>query len=576
MPQSFAELQWHTEEQPDKQKQVQYLSREMNISSVFAKILVNRNLCEIDQVKNYLNPSSAQCHDPLLMLDMQKAVNRIHLALKRRERVVIYGDYDVDGTAATVLLYRYFKRVGLRIYYFIPDRLKNGYGITETTLTELKQKKTNLIITVDNGITAVEESKLLKRMGMDLIITDHHLVGSEIPEAVAILNPQQAKCRYPFKGLCGTGVAYKLLVAYDRFLTKNRYWEHSGYIRPDLHRDLDLVAFATVADRVPLTGENRYYVKAGLEVLNTHPRPGLQVLIKESNIRGTITPNVISFKLAPKINAVGRISNPCTGVSLLLAHSHMEAKQFVGKLIEVNTERQRIERGVLEDAMAQACLQKDQTVIILSNESWHSGVIGSVAAKVAVRFGKPTIILTLLADGSVSGSIRSMNGFDVCHALKQCESLLLKFGGHKAAAGVCLEADKFEAFARKFRHIYEELSCEGDCVDQNELKIEAWTNPQELQDGLAEEILKMSPFGTQNPEPVIGVKKTQLKDPTVFGNQHLKFNVKSTEMEVFAWDHSDWSQKLGGMFDIAVVPQVNSMVRKKSIQFKALDMKPTS
>ncbi|MBF0277318.1 MAG: single-stranded-DNA-specific exonuclease RecJ [SAR324 cluster bacterium] len=575
---SFSQLLWQTSEFQNEQEQITRLCNSLQISSAFAKILINRNLSEVGDVEQFLNPSSVQCHDPFLMRDMKKAVERIYSALMRREKVSIYGDYDADGTAGTVILYKYFKRIGMRVHYFIPERLKDGYGMSEETLKTLKRKNVDLIITVDNGITAISEALILKKLGMELIITDHHQVISETPVACAILNPQQPQCSYPFKGLCGTGVAYKLLIAFDHFLTEQNYWELSGYIRPDLNRDLDLVAFATVADRVPLVDENRFFVKAGLKIINSAPRPGLQKLMKECNIRRRVTPNVISFKLAPKINAVGRLSDPNTGVNLLLAHSLSEARPFASRLIQVNTERQQIERKVFNAALALAKAQKDQSLIILIDDYWHSGVIGSVAAKIAGRFRKPTVILTLFHEKQAMGSIRSVGDFDVCNALRNCEELLDKFGGHKAAAGLSLDAVNVKDFCHQFRTKFESGQLDAPRSGNDALTIDAWINPMTLKEGLVEELISMAPFGTQNPEPILAMENTKIKNLMVIGNQHLKFDVNTSEldMEVFAWDHFDWYTQLGGTCDIAMTLQMNSISKKYPLQFKAIDMKQSS
>ncbi len=576
---SFSSLLWQSQETCDEEKHVKQLCSDLGLSPTFGKILVRRGMCEVETVYRYLHPSSDQCHDPYLMRGMEQAVERVYLALRRREKVVIYGDYDVDGTAGTVILYRYFKRIGIRVHYFIPERLKDGYGMTESTLSELRRKKTNVIITVDNGSTAVEESKLLKRMGIDLIITDHHQLGTEMPVATAMLNPQQPLCKYPFKGLCGTGVAFKFLMAFDRHLTQQGYWEYSGYIRPDLQRDLDLVAFATVSDRVPLVDENRVYVQRGLELLNHSPRPGLQTLIRESNIRCPITPNVISFKLAPKINAVGRLADPRTGARLLLARSHMEARPYAQKLIEVNTERQQIERQVLLAASELAETQEDQDVIILVNENWHPGVVGSVAAKIAGRFHKTTVALTHSGDSLFVGSIRAVDSFDVCSALQDCSDFLEKFGGHKAAAGLSLLNANLNEFCTKFRSFVEGNLQQSSSESCESLNIDAWIQAQELETGLTQELLQMSPFGVLNPEPVLVLRNTKPTDAMVFGNNHLKFYVDTSEcnVEVFAWDHSDWFAKVKGHVDIAMIPQTHMDSNGGTrLQFRAVDIKPTS
>ena len=579
MSHSFSQLLWNTIESPGNQTQINHLCRILQISPAFAKILMNRNLCEVEEIEHFLSPSISQCHDPFLMHDMQKVIDRLYLALRRREKVLIYGDYDVDGTVGTVILYRYLKRIGFRTFYFIPERLKDGYGMSKATLLDLKQRKAEVIITVDNGTTAVPEAKLLREFGIDLIVTDHHQLVSEIPVALAILNPQKPQCLYPFKGLCGTGVAYKMLMAFDQFLTAQGYWELSGYIRPDLQRDLDLVALATIADRVPLVDENRYFVKLGLEMINTNPRPGIQALIKGSNVRGPVTPNVVSFKLAPVINAVGRLGDPNTGVSLLIAHSHHEAKPLASKLIQVNCKRQQIERKVFNAALALAHPQKDLDLIILIDEHWHSGVIGSVAARIAGQFQKPTLILTLYHDKQAMGSIRGVGDLDVCAALQNCEQLLEKFGGHKKAAGLSLEADNVNAFCHRLKKVFasRERVLSSSCYENN-LTIEAWVKPSDFKQGFFEELLLMSPFGAQNPEPVLGMRATEPKNIVVIDNQHLKFDVDMSEMdvEVFAWDHFDWYTKLGGVCDIAMTLQMHDTARESLLQFKAIDIKASN
>ncbi len=576
---SFSQLLWQTIELPGNQSQINHLCRTFQISPAFAKILMNRNLCEVEEIEQFLNPSISRCHNPFLMHDMQKAIDRLYQALLRREKVLIYGDYDVDGTVGTVILYRYLKRIGFRTFYFIPRRLQDGYGMSKATLLELKRKKAEVIITVDNGITAVEEAKFLRGLGIDLIVTDHHLLVSGIPTACAILNPQQPQCLYPFKGLCGTGVAFKMLTAFDQFLTDRGYWEFAGYIRPDLQRDLDLVAFATIADRVPLVDENRCFVKLGLEIINTTPRPGIQTLIKGSNVRGPITPNVISFKLAPIINAVGRLGDPNTGVSLLIARSQYEAKPFASMLIQVNYQRRQIERKVFNAALALAHRQKNKDLIILVGDNWHSGVIGSVAARIAGRFQKPTVILTLYHDKQAMGSIRGVGDFDVCAALQNCEHLLDKFGGHKKAAGLSLDVVNVNAFCNKLKKIFasHDVVVSHTCT-ANYLTIEAWVNSADLKQGFVEELLLMSPFGMQNPEPVLGMRGTEPKNIVVIGNQHLKFDVDICELdvEVFAWDHFDWYTKLGGACDIAMTFQMRNTSRETLLQFKAIDIKAST
>ena len=574
---SFRDLSWQDLEPNSSILHVEQLSKELGITKVLARLLIMRHLHDTHDADAFLHPSSEQCLDPFLMADMDLAVERIWQALRQGESLVVYGDYDVDGTAGAVILYRYFKRIGLRVHYFIPERLKDGYGLTEATLHELKSRKTDVILTVDNGSSAVEEAQLIRHLGMELLITDHHLLGEEVPDATALVNPQQSRCPYPFKGLSGTGVAYKLLQAVDQTLTQRGYWEQTGYIRPDLHRDLDLVCLATIADRVPLTGENRFFVHAGLEILNDSPRPGLLALMKASQLRGRITPTTISFKLAPKINAVGRLSDPRIGARLLLSHSLSEARPFAEKLLQLNHERQSIEREIFHSAMRQALEQQHRNAIILFDETWHPGVMGNIATKIARQFQKTTLALTRSQGELLGGSARSMDGVDVRSVLAHCSEVLERFGGHQAAAGLSLMSRNMDVFCERFQQLIGEEQEGHPLPDSNQqIQIEAWLERQDLGPQLAKELLQMAPFGTQNPEPVLGIRNTRPHSVSLFGNNHLKFHLNSPEQEfeVVAWDCSDWYPQLRGHFDLAVTPQIVSRFNQTTLQFRALDLRP--
>lgn len=572
---SFSQLLWRSADLSQYQDWINRLRSEVGVSLPFAEILVARNLIDPLQVETFLHPKSEHCHDPFLLKDIRKAVDRIYQALVHRERIVIYGDYDVDGTFATVLLYKYLKRIGARAHYFIPDRLKDGYGLTCSNVRMLKRQKTDLIITVDNGSTAVEEAQLVRQLGMDLIITDHHQLSLVLPNTHALINPQQANCQYPFKGLCGTGVAYKLVQALDLYFNEKDYWNLTGCFRPNIKKYMDLVAFATIADRMPLVDENRFLVVKGIQQFNADPKPGLLALMRECKIRGDINPNIISHKLAPKINAAGRLSDPRTGIRLLLANSQYEARIHAKELMEVNSERQMIEYDMLQSAFLQADEQSGQKVIILVNKNWHPGVIGSVAAKVANRFKKPTLALTLFHDQFV-GSVRSVDNLDVCSALQNCAELLDKFGGHKAAAGLSLLTKNLNSFSQKFQDLFEAMDMMTNAVPSDQLLIDTWITTQDLDAHFQDEMNWLSPFGNQNPEPIIGVKNAQLKRPSVFGNNHLRFQVggENSNFEVFAWDHSEWYSKLKGSFDLAVSPQFTCPNGESTaLQFKVMDIR---
>jgi single-stranded-DNA-specific exonuclease len=556
---------------------VNRIREELRLSKVVAELLTIRQLEKLEEIEAFLYPRFEHCSDPFLMADMEIAVERILKALSQGESLVVYGDYDVDGTAGAVILYRYLKRIGLRAHYFIPERLKDGYGLTKKTLVDLKSRKTDLILTVDNGATAVDEALIIRDLGMELLITDHHLLGDVIPNATAMVNPHQPNCKYPFKGLCGTGVAYKLLQALDQNLTERDYWQRTSYIRPDLMRDLDLVCLATIADRVPMIGENRFFVQAGLEVLNEHPRPGLQALMRASHQRGRITPTTISFKIAPKINAVGRLSDPRIGARLLLSHSLNEAKPYAEKLIQLNSERQTIEREIFHSALRQASEQAHLNAIIVFDENWHPGVMGNIATKISRQFQKTTLALTRNQGELLGGSARSLDGFDVRSVLENCSDVLERFGGHQAAAGLSLMAKNMEAFREQFQYLMSGKES-GKKIGENFLEIETWINEEDLSPQLASDLLSLAPFGTNNPEPVIGIRKAKPHSISLFGSNHLKFKLinDDQEYEVVAWDNSDWYPHLRGHFDIVVSPQIISRFNRDALQFRVLDLRPVA
>ena len=574
---SFRGLSWQDLESHSSTFIVNRIREELGLSKVVAELLTIRQLEKLEEIEAFLYPRFEHCSDPFLMADMEIAVERILKALSQGESLVVYGDYDVDGTAGAVILYRYLKRIGLRAHYFIPERLKDGYGLTKKTLVDLKSRKTDLILTVDNGATAVDEALIIRDLGMELLITDHHLLGDVIPNATAMVNPHQPNCKYPFKGLCGTGVAYKLLQALDQNLTERDYWQRTSYIRPDLMRDLDLVCLATIADRVPMIGENRFFVQAGLEVLNEHPRPGLQALMRASHQRGRITPTTISFKIAPKINAVGRLSDPRIGARLLLSHSLNEAKPYAEKLIQLNSERQTIEREIFHSALRQASEQAHLNAIIVFDENWHPGVMGNIATKISRQFQKTTLALTRNQGELLGGSARSLDGFDVRSVLENCSDVLERFGGHQAAAGLSLMAKNMEAFREQFQYLMSGKESEKK-IGENFLEIETWINEEDLSPQLASDLLSLAPFGTNNPEPVIGIRKAKPHSISLFGSNHLKFKLinDDQEYEVVAWDNSDWYPHLGGHFDIVVSPQIISRFNRNALQFRVLDLRPVA
>ncbi len=580
---------WEDLETAENWIQAKDLSSEFEISQILARLLVSRNLTSKKLVLNFLEPHSKICHDPFLMRNMDLAVKRLNNALCLGEKVVIYGDYDVDGTAGTVMLYRFLQRLGMRISYFIPKRLKDGYGLTEQTLIELQKRDPRLIITVDNGARAVEEAAFLKRMGIDLLITDHHTPGEQLPDAFAMINPMRPDCLYPFKGLSGTGVAYKLLEALDFQLSLDGFWERTGKVRADLHEELDLVAFATISDSMQMTDENRFLVQKGLEHLNPCRRPGFQALLRVCGVRGRVTPTEISFKLAPKINAAGRVDDPNLGVKLLLSQSLTEARPYADKMFSLNQQRQKIEARVFSDAFAQARQQINQKALILVDQQWHPGVMGNIASRISRHFGKTTLALTFNAGTSTGpfqesiavGSARSVGDLDLCSLLQECRQMLNRFGGHPAAVGLSLSEKNLDRFCQRFQQLLSHQSQQASPQEKFSavgLVIDAWLNQDEFKPQLGKELLRLSPFGRGNPEPVLGVRNVMPHTAEVFGKKHLKFQFgpKHNSTEVIAWNGEKWFEWMGNKADLAISPTVYGRnIREQKIQYQAVGIKPT-
>ncbi len=529
----------------------------LGISAPFARVLGARGLLAADDAWRYLHPEASQLHAPSLMLGMREAVQRIVRALENYEKILVFGDYDVDGTASASILYGYLKRVGARVHYYLPHRIADGYGFTQASVQKIVEWKADLVITADHGSTDVDAPEQLRRLGIDLIVTDHHQLGNARPDATAFVNPQQPGCPYPFKGLAAAGVAYKVICALDEQLSAQDFWSVHGlcHTSPDYY--LDLVALATVADMAPLRGENRILVKLGLEVLNSRLRPGLSGLVKECRIRGPITPAVIAFKIAPKINALGRVGDPRVGMQLLLSHSFTEARRLARHLVEVNRERQEIERGVYADACEQMEAMPDHPALILVGHRWHPGVIGSIATRIAFQSRRPTVVLSHQAAPEVIGSARSSENYNVLGVLEDCQQLLERFGGHPSAAGLMLHQPNLEAFTRFFQDAAERDASTA-CGNVNCLKIETWIEPAGLTAQFLDEIALMSPFGYGNPEPVVGVRGFTLRDPAVFNARHLRFRLAwegGDDLEAFAWDRSHWEVQASERYDVAFMPQ---------------------
>ncbi len=502
---------------------VKSLADSLNISEVLSRLLVLREIKNFNQAKFFFRPTLDSLHDPFLMDGMEAATYRVIQALAENQLICVYGDYDVDGTCSTSVLYLFLKDLGANVEYFIPQRLTEGYGISKTGIDQVKERGTELLISVDCGITAVEETEYVNSLGMDLIICDHHQPKDQIPPALAVLDPLKPGCNYPFKYLSGAGVAFKLAQGVAERIGK----------RELPLQYLDLVSIAGAADIVPLVDENRILVKEGLNLINANPRPGIKALIEASGmVPGNLSSGQIVFTIAPRINAVGRLGDAQRAVELFITKDHNEAQELSQVLENENLKRRRIDEDTFDSALeiVQNSLDlSDDIAIILHQEKWHPGVIGIVASRLVEKYYRPTIMLTTV-DGVAKGSARSISNFNIYEALKKCEDLLIHFGGHKAAAGLAVEVDKIEEFRSKFNQVVRESLTEDELLP--EIHIDSKLKFSEITPKFLRIVDQFSPFGPGNMRPVFLSENVELANtPRIVGTNHVICSMKQSGSE---------------------------------------------
>lgn len=477
----------------DSELDVRSLADSLNISEILAKLLVLRNIRSFVQAKKFFRPSLGDLHDPFLMSGMDIATRRVIEAITHNQKILIYGDYDVDGTCSTGLLYMFLKSLGAIVDFYIPKRLEEGYGISKIGIDHAKQIGTELLISVDCGVTAVNEVDYANSLGLEVIICDHHQPKDQIPRAYAVLDPLKPGCEYPFKYLSGAGVAFKLAQGICKLIGKS-----------DLPLQyLDLAALAGAADIVPLEGENRVIVREGLNIINANPRPGIKALIQTSRLEpGSLSSGQIVFTLAPRINAVGRLGDARTAVELLIAEDEHRAIELAYQLEADNYERKKIDEETVNEAIRfieTTINLDDKRVIILHNENWHPGVIGIVASRIVEKYYKPTIMLTTI-DGLAKGSARSIVNFNMYEALRECEDMLVHFGGHEAAAGLAIELERLDEFRERFDRIVSERMSEG--LEFPPIDVDSMLKLSEITPKFLRIIEQFSPFGPANMRPL--------------------------------------------------------------------------
>ena len=548
------------------------LKSRLNVDHVIAALLAQRHISTYEEAKTFFRPDLKQLHDPFLMKGMRPAIERIQRAISNNEKVLIFGDYDVDGTTAVSIVYSFFRNHIQQIDYYIPDRYKEGYGISLKGIDFAEQNNFSLIIALDCGIKANEKIDYANKKKIDFIICDHHLPGAELPKAIAILDPKQEDCEYPYKELSGAGIGFKLIEAYS--------------IAENLNREkcfdyLDLVVTSIAADIVPITGENRVMAYFGLEKINSQPRAGIKALLNINQLKGPVTITTLVFTLGPRINAAGRIEHGSKAVELLSCEDEHMADEFAKAINETNTQRRDLDLGITTEAFE--LLENDPLVntkrsTVLFSEKWHKGVIGIVASRLIEKYYRPTIILTE-SDGKITGSARSVREYDVYSAIEKCGDLLEQFGGHKFAAGLTLKKENVKAFQDKFEEVVSTSITEEQLTPK--IEIDAELEFYEITDKLLRILKQFAPHGPDNMTPLFCARSVfETGWGQVFGNNHLKLELfqksnPAIRYQAIAFDKGDFIhffQRKTPM-DIVFKIQENEYKGVVSIQLLIEDLK---
>ena len=507
---------------------VEKIRGELQCSPVIAAILVNRKIISKDNALRFLNPSFNNMRPPCSMKDMDAAVKRIYSAITGHEKILIFGDYDVDGITATTILFEFLHYTGADVSYYIPHRTKEGYGLHTKHITDYAiPNKINLIITVDCGSSSNNAVKTASSSEIDVIITDHHEISDKPPDAVAVLNPKRHDCPSDFHSLAGVGVAFYLLICLRKYLRDNHFWQNRP--EPNLKSLCDLVALGTVADIVPLVDENRILVKTGLEIINAGKRCGIKTLMEFSGIirlRRTVDTEDVAFRLAPRLNAAGRIDHASTAVELLMANSLETARQLAQSLNNMNIKRHNIEQQIIEDIFEylknNQHLLKNSSLVLSDNEldnMWHEGVLGIVAARMVKKYFRP-VVLIAIKDDIGKGSARSIPGFNIYNGLMSCSDHLEAFGGHSMAAGLKIKAEHMDVFQKNFENTVQQMTTSDDFVQT--ISIDFELNFDDISDALINELETLKPFGAGNHEPLFMAKNVRVIDSKIVGKNHRR------------------------------------------------------
>lgn len=547
------------------------LIRELQVGPITARVLAGRGLTEPGEVRNFLNPRLADLKHPQEMCGAEKAAKRVADAVEKGESIAIHGDYDADGVTATALLVELFQALDHPVEPFIPNRLDQGYGFSPDSAVELAGRGHKLLITVDCGANDSPAVLAANEAGMDVIITDHHEISGENPPAVSVLNPHQKECGFHGESLAGVGIAFFLAAAVRAELAKRGNQKAEQF---ELRNLLDLVTLGTVADIVPLVGLNRILVYHGLPLLNEDQRLGIKALKDVAKVNKPVRCGDISFRLAPRINAAGRLGDATIGVNLLLTDDVKEARQIAKKLNDENTTRQAIEGKIFAQAREMFDkIARNQRLhsIVLAHPEWHPGVIGIVASRMVERFYRPTFLISA-AEEVGRGSGRSISAFNLLEALQSTGDYLEGFGGHAQAAGLQIRREQIVPFAKAFEEYARQNLKPEDMIPRQ--RIDTWCDIEEISERLVEELTSLAPFGFGNPEPVLAARDVRVLSKQVVGYDHLKLRVdcRKKAMVVIAYGYGQLIDHIGSRVDLAYVPEFNHYGGVKQIQLRVKDL----
>lgn len=585
-----------THEQMQGNAAVREIASALHLRLPTAFLLYNRGCQTPADAKAFLAKETEQMHDPFDMADMDEAVPRLLEAVENKENIVIYGDYDVDGVTSVSSLYLYLQSLGGKVTYYIPSRTGEGYGMSECAIRKLAEAGTNLIVTVDTGVTAVQEARLITELGMELIITDHHECCGELPEAVAVVNPKRPDCPYPFKELAGVGVVFKFLCAMESVLHPEMTMTACVLRVSQMYGDL--VAIGTIADVMPIRDENRLIVSYGLQLMEKNPRPGLIELLEATQTEGRptarrkITATLIGYTVAPRINAAGRIRNATLAVDLFLAEDCESARPIARQLCDINRERQNEENKIIEEAYRQIVGTHDferEPIIILDDETWHHGIIGIVASRITERFNCPSILISFEGGENVhtpdaeeygndigKGSGRSIKGMNLVDALSACGDLLEKYGGHELAAGLSIKRNNLPAFRERLNAYARE--CLQDVDRQPVVEAECELLPSDMNMEQAGELYYLEPYGVSNPTPLFYIDKVPMVDlQMVGGGKHTRMSLKVGKSIItamfFRKTVSDIDLYPGDLLDVIFTLDINEFQGNRNLQMIVKDVR---